>query len=77
MSVYNQEATTVDENLVIDMQHDFDPYELLLDTQRLVEDLADSHNNLVEDYVQTKQRLKSLEQQLIDIQIEMLKDDFE
>ena len=75
--MYKQEVSTVKENLVNDMQHDFDPYEMLLDTQRLMEDLADSHNQLVEDYVRTKQRLKSVEQQLIDIQIEMLKDDFE
>jgi len=52
---------------------DFDPYEVLMRTQDLLEQLALSHNQLVEDYTNTLNRIKMLEKQLMQIQIKKIK----
>lgn len=47
--------------------HDFDPYTALVEISELVAVLSASHNQLVDDYVETKKRLRSLEIQLAKI----------
>jgi len=51
--------------------HDFDPYEVLLNINRLLNELTTQHNLLVDDYLKTKKRLDMLERQLIDLQMQI------
>lgn len=52
-----------------EMFGDFDPYDLLVNLSHLTEELAKSHNGLVEDYKNTMSRLAQVEADLIDLQM--------
>jgi|DEB0MinimDraft_10_1074344.scaffolds.fasta_scaffold22812_4 glucokinase len=56
---------------------DFDPYAFLVETSQIVTDLTFQHNALVNDYQKVKTRIAMLEKQLIDIQMQLIKRDFE
>lgn len=54
---------------------DFDPYEWIVETSEFVENLSVRHNQLVNDYTKTKQRIKMLEKQMIDLQLQLIAKD--
>lgn len=41
--------------------HEFDPYATLVDISELIASLSMSHNQLIDDYLTTKQRVRTLE----------------
>lgn len=59
----------MDDERFDEMFGDFDPYELLVNLSHLTEELAKSHNGLVEDYKRTLKRLTQVEADLIDLQM--------
>jgi len=59
-----------------DPMTDFDPYEWMIDMSNFINELSVKHNQLTNDYAQTKKRLAMLERQLIDIQIQLVAKDF-
>ena len=52
--------------------HEFDPYDQLIKISMLLNELTTQHNLLVEDYFKTQKRLKMLENQLIDLQMQII-----
>jgi len=55
---------------------DFDPYEWMMDMSNILNELTIKHNDLTNDYLASKKRLKMLEKQLIEIQMQLLSKDF-
>ena len=53
-------------------EEDFDPYDILIQTTTLLNVLSAQHNELVHDYQRTLKRLKSVEDQLLDLQIQAM-----
>lgn len=41
--------------------HDFDPYGALVDLSELLQTLSKSHSELIDDYMDTKKRLRNAE----------------
>lgn len=54
---------------------DFDPYDWIIETSEYVEKLSQQHNQLAHDYLKTKQRIKMLEKQMIDLQLQLIAKD--
>jgi len=54
---------------------DFDPYDWIVETSDFIQNLSERHNQLVNDYGKTKQRIKMLEKQMIDLQLQLIAKD--